>query len=70
MEWLMQRAHLEISYSRLLRAVACWVLNVPEDGDSSLPPALSLGTREKSLALSPLFSATRYTRFITDTVTA
>lgn len=40
MEGLMKRAHLEISYGWLLRAVASWVLSVPEDGDSkfsSLP---------------------------------
>lgn len=61
MEWLMQRAHLEISSSRMLRAVTSWVLNVPEDGDSSLP--LALGTRGKSLALSPLFPAIRYTLY-------
>lgn len=61
MEWLMQRAHLEISSSRMLRAVTSWVLNVPEDGDSSLP--LALGTRGKSLALSPLFPAVRYTLY-------
>lgn len=56
MEW--QRAHLEISYSRLLRAVSSWVLNDPKDGDSNfLSLALSLGTSEKNLALSPLDSS-------------
>lgn len=58
MEWLMQRAHLVISYSRLLRAVSSWALNDPKDGDSNISPlALSLGTSEKSLALSPLDSS-------------